>query len=61
MSSIVAVVELYVVFRLAICQSVKQCEDKIGRAAWDLDLYWRHEAYRYGLIRVLHVEKCLGD
>jgi hypothetical protein len=39
MSSIVAVVELYVVFRLAICQSFKQCEDKNGRAAWDLDLY----------------------
>jgi hypothetical protein len=59
MSSIDAVVELYlyVVFRLAICQSVKQCEDKIGRAAWDLDLHWRHEAY----IRALHVEKCLGD
>lgn len=58
MSSIVAVVELYVVSGW---QSVKQCEDKIGRAAWDLDLYWRHEAYRYGLIRALHVEKCLGD
>jgi hypothetical protein len=59
MSSTVAVVELYVVFRLAICQSVKQCEDKFGRAAWGL--YWRDEACRYGFIRALQVEKYLGD